>query len=173
MQGLSDEAAMSRKVRPGRVIVLDDCGRRKGCGTAWKRAEDGHNVIIVTPDALVGNELQRMSVNLPLRHALARLVPRFVAESAIRRSDGKTARIVRCSADMNKTLKRLRSSMLPPAWRTMTCRENWPNVALSSRRPATAQPLARLLSLSTMGASSRLVCSRPRILCAAQLGSTR
>jgi 2,4-dienoyl-CoA reductase-like NADH-dependent reductase (Old Yellow Enzyme family)/thioredoxin reductase len=94
-EALSAEAVMAREARPGkRVIVLDDGGNWKGCGTAWKLAEDGHDVTIVTPDALVGKELQRMAVDLPLRRTLARLGVRFVTESAIVRWDGKEARIV-------------------------------------------------------------------------------
>jgi 2,4-dienoyl-CoA reductase-like NADH-dependent reductase (Old Yellow Enzyme family)/thioredoxin reductase len=91
---LSAEAVMAREARPGkRVIVLDDGGNWKGCGTAWKLAEDGHAVTIVTPDALVGKELQRMAVDLPLRRALARLGVAFVTESAVVRWDGKLATI--------------------------------------------------------------------------------
>ena len=91
---LSAEAVMAREARPGRrVIVLDDGGNWKGCGTAWRLAEDGHDVTLVTPDALVGKELQRMAADAPLRRALARLGVRFVTESAISRWDGKTATI--------------------------------------------------------------------------------
>ena len=62
---------MAREVRPGkRIILLDDGGNWKGCGTAWRLAEDGHEVTLVTPDALVGKELQRMAVDAPLRRAL-------------------------------------------------------------------------------------------------------
>jgi NADPH-dependent 2,4-dienoyl-CoA reductase/sulfur reductase-like enzyme len=92
---LSAEAVMAREARPGhRVIVLDDGGNWKGCGTAWKLAEDGHAVTIVTPDALVGKELQRMAVDGPLRRALARLGVRFVTESAITRWDGSRATVL-------------------------------------------------------------------------------
>ena len=91
---MSAEAVMAREARPGkRVIVLDDGGNWKGCGTAWKLAEDGHDVTIVTPDALVGKELQRMAVDLPLRRALARLGVRFLTENSIIRWDGKLATI--------------------------------------------------------------------------------
>ncbi|WP_354493855.1 oxidoreductase [Mesorhizobium robiniae] len=91
---LSAEAVMAREARPGkRVIILDDGGNWKGCGTAWKLAEDGHAVTIVTPDALVGKELQRMAVDAPLRRALAGLKVKFVTESAVVHWDGKTARI--------------------------------------------------------------------------------
>ena len=85
---------MAREARPGkRVIVLDDGGNWKGCGTAWTLAEEGHEVTIVTPDALVGKELQRMAVDMPLRRALAKLGVRFITESAVVNWDGTTARV--------------------------------------------------------------------------------
>jgi len=91
---LSAEAVMAREARPGKkVIVLDDGGNWKGCGTAWKLAEDGYEVTIVTPDALVGKELQRMAVDMPLRRALARLGVRFLTESVILHWDGKLATV--------------------------------------------------------------------------------
>jgi len=91
---ISAEAVMAREARPGRrVIVLDDGGNWKGCGTAWRLAEDGHEVTIVTPDSLVGKELQRMAVDQPLRRALAGHGARFVTESVVANWDGRTARI--------------------------------------------------------------------------------
>lgn len=91
---LSAEAVMAREARPGkRVLLLDDGGNWKGCGTAWRLAEDGHEVTLVTPDALVGKELQRMAADMPLRRALVRLGVRFITESAILHWDGKSARI--------------------------------------------------------------------------------
>jgi 2,4-dienoyl-CoA reductase-like NADH-dependent reductase (Old Yellow Enzyme family)/thioredoxin reductase len=80
----SAEEAMRREARLGnRVIVLDEGGNWKGCGTAWRLAEDGHAVTIVTPDPLVGKELQRTAADFPLRQALARLKVRVLTESAI------------------------------------------------------------------------------------------
>jgi NADPH-dependent 2,4-dienoyl-CoA reductase/sulfur reductase-like enzyme len=91
---LSAEAVMGREARPGkRIVVLDDGGNWKGCGTAWRLAEDGHEVTLVTPDPLVGKELQRMAADGPLRRALARLGVRFITESAITQWDGKIARV--------------------------------------------------------------------------------
>ena len=66
-----------------RVVVLDEGGNWRGCGTAWKLAEDGHQITIVTPDALVGKELQRSAADFPLRQKLAKLDVQFVTESAI------------------------------------------------------------------------------------------
>ena len=91
----SAEAVMAGEARPGkRVIVLDEGGNWKGCGTAWKLAEDGHRVTIVTPDALVGKELQRTAADFPLRRALSRLGVEFIVESAILEWTGTGAGIV-------------------------------------------------------------------------------
>lgn len=75
---------MGRAARLGkRVIVLDEGGNWRGCGTAWHLAEAGHEVVIVTPQAMVGRELERSAADLPLRRRLAALGVRFVTESAI------------------------------------------------------------------------------------------
>ena len=84
---------MAREARPGkRVILLDDGGNWKGCGTAWKLAEDGHEVTLVTPDALVGKDFNEWQSTRRCG-ALARLGVRFVTESAVVHWDGKLARI--------------------------------------------------------------------------------
>ncbi|MCP4200297.1 MAG: FAD-dependent oxidoreductase [Proteobacteria bacterium] len=91
----SAEAIMAGQARPGkRVIVLDEGGNWKGCGTAWKLAEDGHEVTIVTADALIGKELQRSAADFPLRRNLTRLGARFIVESAICEWTAKGARVV-------------------------------------------------------------------------------
>ncbi len=80
----SVEDVLTRAARLGeRVIVLDEAGNWRGCGTAWRLAEDGHKVTIVTPDALIGRELQRSATDLPLRRNLAALGVAFVTETAI------------------------------------------------------------------------------------------
>tara|TARA_R110002020_G_scaffold16307_2_gene57557 strand:- start:38648 stop:40636 length:1989 start_codon:yes stop_codon:yes gene_type:complete len=90
----SAEAIMARQARPGhRVIVLDEGGNWKGCGTAWKLAEDGHDVTIITPDPLVGKELQRTAADFPLRRTLAGLGVKFVVESAITHWSGTSAAV--------------------------------------------------------------------------------
>ncbi len=91
---LSAEVVMAREARPGkRVLFLDDGGNWKGCGTAWKLAEEGHEVTLITPDALVGKELQRMAVDAPLRRVLSRLGVRFLTESAVASWDGTNAKV--------------------------------------------------------------------------------
>lgn len=68
------EAVMARQVRPGKhVLLLDEAGGWRGAGTAWKLAEDGHKVTMLSPDAFVGKELQRTTADVPLRKALKKL----------------------------------------------------------------------------------------------------
>jgi 2,4-dienoyl-CoA reductase-like NADH-dependent reductase (Old Yellow Enzyme family)/thioredoxin reductase len=90
----SAEEVMGRAARPGpRVVVLDEGGNWRGCGTAWKLAEDGHAVTLVTPDPMVGKELQRTAADYPLRQRLARLGVTFVCESVIGEWTGEGARV--------------------------------------------------------------------------------
>lgn len=49
----------------------------------WKLAEDGHAVTIVTPDPMVGKELQRSATDWPLRRTLAQFGVRFITDAAI------------------------------------------------------------------------------------------
>ena len=64
----SAEDVMARRARLGkRVLILDEGGNWKGCGTALKMAEEGHQVVLITPDPLVGKELQRTAADYPLR----------------------------------------------------------------------------------------------------------
>jgi len=93
----SPEDILSRVARPGhRVIVLDEGGNWRGCGTAWWLAEQGHAVTIVTPDPMVGKELQRSAADFPLRRRLAALGVDFVTETAIEhwRGNGGGAEVV-------------------------------------------------------------------------------
>lgn len=78
------EAVMAWQARPGsRVLLLDEGGGWRGCGTAWKLAEDGHQVTIVTPDPFVGKELQRTAADVPMRQALRKLGVEWIVESSI------------------------------------------------------------------------------------------
>jgi len=78
------EDVMGRTARLGqRVVVLDEGGHWKGIGTAWHLAEAGHEVTIVTPDAVIARDLQRSATDFPARRTLARHGVRFVTESAI------------------------------------------------------------------------------------------
>ncbi len=91
----SPEDVLSREARPGKtVIVYDEAGNWKGAGTAWTLAEAGHNVVLITPDPMVGRELQRTAADFPLRRRLAALKVRFMTESAILNWSGKAALVV-------------------------------------------------------------------------------
>jgi NADPH-dependent 2,4-dienoyl-CoA reductase/sulfur reductase-like enzyme len=94
-QVFSVESVMAREARPGhRVIVLDEGGGWRGCGTAWKLAEDGHEVTLVTPDPMVGKELQRVAADDPLRKILRRLGVRFVIGASVSEWHGDGAEIL-------------------------------------------------------------------------------
>ncbi len=80
----SAEDVMARRARiEGKAIVLDEGGNWRGCGTAWRLAEDGHEVTIVTPDPMIGKELQRSAADWPLRRRLAELGVKFLTEKAV------------------------------------------------------------------------------------------
>ena len=97
----SAEDVMARRTRPGkRVLVLDEGGNWKGCGTAWKLAEDGYEVTLVTPDSLVGKELQRTNADYPLRQRLAKLGVNFILESAVTSWNKEGAEVL-CFLDGN------------------------------------------------------------------------
>lgn len=85
----AEDAMAGRTQLAKQVILLDEGGNWRGCGTAWHLAEAGHEVTIVTPDALVGKELQRSATDFPLRRRLAELGVRFVTDSAIASWDPK------------------------------------------------------------------------------------
>ncbi len=75
---------MGRAARLGqRVVLLDEGGHWKGIGTAWHLAEAGHEVTIVTPDAMIARELERSATDFGARQTLTGLGVQFVTESAI------------------------------------------------------------------------------------------
>jgi 2,4-dienoyl-CoA reductase-like NADH-dependent reductase (Old Yellow Enzyme family)/thioredoxin reductase len=91
----SVEDVMSRACRPGkRILLLDDGGNWRGCGTAWHLAEQGHQVTLLSPEAMVAKELVRSAADFPLRSALKRLGVVFRTDSAIREWHGDGATIV-------------------------------------------------------------------------------
>ena len=93
-QVASVEAVMSREFRPGkRVVLLDEAGGWRGCGTAWKLLEEGHQVTLVTPEPFVGKELVRTSADIPLRRRLRELGGEWRLEAAITAWQGNAAMI--------------------------------------------------------------------------------
>ena len=75
------------------VIVLDEGGNYRGTGTAWYLADKGHEVSIVTPDAMIGRELTRTTADSVIRENLARLGAKFMLESVIDHWHGERADI--------------------------------------------------------------------------------
>lgn len=72
---------LSRQAKPGpHVILFDEAGGWRGAGTAWKLAEDGHRVTVVTPDPMVGKELVRTAADAPLRKILGKLGVTWMTE---------------------------------------------------------------------------------------------
>ncbi len=91
----SVEDVMSRACRPGRrVLVLDDGGNWRGCGTAWHLAEQGHAVTLLTWHGMVGAELVRSAADWPLRRKLKQLGAAFVTDSAVKEWHGDGATVV-------------------------------------------------------------------------------
>ncbi|MFS8054072.1 FAD-dependent oxidoreductase [Rhizobium sp. BR 317] len=91
----SIEAVMARQVRPGkRVLLFDEGGGWRGGGTAWKLAEEGHQVTMLSPDPLIGKELQRTTADVPLRHILAKLGVNWLLEVSILEWHGNGATLL-------------------------------------------------------------------------------
>ena len=91
----SIEEVMAREARPqGHVLLLDEGGGWRGCGTAWKLAEEGQKVTILSPDPFVGKELVRTSADIPLRRKLRQLGVDWRLEMAVEEWHGDAATIV-------------------------------------------------------------------------------
>ena len=89
------EAVMAKQARVGsRVLLLDEGGGWRGCGTAWKMAEDGHQVTIITPDPFVGKELQRTAADVPLRQVLRKLAVQWITEVSVVEWRGNGATLI-------------------------------------------------------------------------------
>lgn len=85
----SPEDVLRRDARLGdAVIVYDEGGNWRGVGTAWYLAEQGKQVIIVTPDPYVGKEIARTAADGPVRRTLAVLGVKTYAEHCITRWHG-------------------------------------------------------------------------------------
>lgn len=91
----STEDVMGRAARLGdHVLILDEGGHWKGIGTAWHLAEQGHQVTILTPDAMIARDLSRSATDFNARQTLARLGVRFITETAITQWSAQGARVV-------------------------------------------------------------------------------
>ena len=88
------EDVMSRAANIGKsVLLLDDVGTWKGSGTALHLAENQHSVAIVTPFAVIGQEIVRTSADIALRERLRQFDAKFYPESAVEQWFGDRAAI--------------------------------------------------------------------------------
>ncbi len=113
----SPEAVLRREARLGdAVVVYDEGSNWRGVGTAWALAEQGKQVVIVTPEAFVGKEIARTAADGAARRRMAQLGVRFVTESCLSRwhGNGVTVKnlltgaeeVVACSALVMATTNR-------------------------------------------------------------------
>lgn len=85
---LRDHAELGKE-----VIVIDEGGNWRGTGTAWYLADKGHQVIVVTPDAMIGKELTRTGADFQIRANLTKLGAVFKLESVVSHWHGAHADI--------------------------------------------------------------------------------
>jgi 2,4-dienoyl-CoA reductase-like NADH-dependent reductase (Old Yellow Enzyme family) len=90
----SPEDVMRRAARLGdSVILYDEGGNLRGLGTAWHLAEQKKQVVVVTPEAFIGKELNRTSSDISLRQRLARLGVRAMCDHVITEWHGDGATV--------------------------------------------------------------------------------
>jgi len=80
---VEDVLNRSARLSSGRVLLLDDGGHWRGCGTAWHLAEQGYQVTLITAQPMVGWELIRMAADFPLRQRLAKLGVSMITDTVI------------------------------------------------------------------------------------------
>ncbi len=91
----SVEAVMARQAQPGqRVLLLDEAGGWRGCGAAWKLAAEGREVTLLSPDPIIGKELQRTAADGPLRRKLRELGATWRTEVSVVAWHGDGAEII-------------------------------------------------------------------------------
>lgn len=101
----SPEDVIRREARLGDTVILyDEGGNWRGAGTAWLLAEQGKQVVLVTPDAFVGKEIARTAADGPLRRALAGRGVTVHAEHCIRRWHGNGATLRNLLTGAEKTV---------------------------------------------------------------------
>ena len=90
----SVEDAMTQNMSIARhVIVLDELGDWRGCGTAWFLADLGHRVTLVTTDGIVGKGLNRSDANYIFRQTIAKLGVQCLTDSVITEWHGDSASV--------------------------------------------------------------------------------
>ena len=101
----SVEDVMTRYITVGnKVIILDELGDWRSCGTAWYLAEQGHKVIIVSTDAVVGQGLNRSDANYIFRKTVSKIGVEFITDSVITDWSGNAATILNTMTEVETQL---------------------------------------------------------------------
>ena len=88
------EDVMANRLSVGdKVVIIDELGDWRGCGTAWHLAEKGHQVVLVSTDSMVGLGLKRSGSNFILRKNLANLGVCCITDSVVSAWNGDAATI--------------------------------------------------------------------------------
>lgn len=102
----SVEDVMNRAAHLGKhVVVLDERGQWRGVGTALHLAEAGHDVTVITPNAMIAQGLVRSATDLNARRTLAALGATFIVESALSEWLGDAVRYTSLLTGKTKELK--------------------------------------------------------------------
>ncbi len=99
------EDVMGRAARLGDVVIVyDEGGNWRGVGTAWALAEQGKQVVLVTPDPFIGKEIARTSADGPVRARLARAGARFLTEHRLLRWHGNGVTVESLLTGLQETI---------------------------------------------------------------------
>ena len=91
--GAIEDVLANRLVIGNRVILIDELGDWRGCGTAWYLAEKGHQVTLVSTDGMVGQALNRSHSNYIYRKTITRLGVRCITDSVVTTWSGESATV--------------------------------------------------------------------------------
>ena len=81
--GSIEDVLANRLIIGEKVLLVDELGDWRGGGTAWFLAEKGHQVTLITPDAMVGQGLNRSSANFAFRKTIAKLGVKSITDGIV------------------------------------------------------------------------------------------
>lgn len=101
----SVQDVMAKHMKIGnKVIILDELGDWRSCGTAWHLAEKGHQVTMVSTDAMIGMGLNRSDANYIFRKTVSKLGVEFITDSIITEWSGSAATVHNMMTEMDVEL---------------------------------------------------------------------